>query len=81
MKNVFFVGINGIGMSGLAKIMKELGYSVAGSDPSVSYLTDEMRKQGITIYSEHKKENLKDADTLVVSTAISKENPEYMEGV
>ena len=81
MKNVFFVGINGIGMSGLAKIMNELGYSVAGSDPSVSYLTDEMRKQGITIYSEHKKENLKDADTLVVSTAISKENPEYMEAV
>lgn len=81
MKNVFFVGINGIGMSGLAKIMNELGYSVAGSDPSVSYLTDEMKKQGITIYSEHKKENLKDADTLVVSTAISKENPEYMEAV
>lgn len=81
MKNVFFVGINGIGMSGLAKIMKELGYSVAGSDPSVSYLTEEMRKQGITIYSEHKKENLGDADTLVVSTAISRENPEYKEAV
>ena len=77
MKNVFFVGINGIGMSGLAKIMKELGYNVAGSDPSVSYLTDEMRKQGIKIYSEHRRENIDDADTLVVSTAISSENPEY----
>ena len=39
MENVFFVGINGIGMSGLAKIMRELNYNVAGSDPSSSYLT------------------------------------------
>lgn len=77
MKNVFFVGINGIGMSGLAKIMKELNYNVAGSDPSTSYLTEEMRKQGITIYSEHKRENIENMDTLIVSTAISKENPEY----
>lgn len=77
MKNVFFVGINGIGMSGLAKIMKELNYNVYGSDPNSSYLTEEMRSQGITIYSEHKEENIKGMDTLVVSTAISKENPEY----
>ena len=77
MENVFFVGINGIGMSGLAKIMRELNYNVAGSDPSSSYLTEEMRKQGIKIYSEHKKENIENMDTLIVSTAISRENPEY----
>ena len=81
MENVFFVGINGIGMSGLAKIMKELNYNVAGSDPSVSYLTDEMRKQGIKIYSEHRSENINNIDTLVVSTAISSENPEYKRAV
>ena len=77
MENVFFVGINGIGMSGLAKIMKELNYNVAGSDPNSSYTTENMRKQGIKIYSEHKSENIKDMDTLIVSTAIGKENPEY----
>ena len=64
-------------MSGLAKIMRELNYNVAGSDPSSSYLTEEMRKQGIKIYSEHKKENIENMDTLIVSTAISRENPEY----
>ncbi len=77
MENVFFVGINGIGMSGLAKIMKELNYNVAGSDLSSSYLTEDMKNQGITIYSEHKSENIDNMDTLVVSTAISRENPEY----
>ncbi len=77
MENVFFVGINGIGMSGLAKIMRELNYNVAGSDPSSSYLTEDMRKQGIKIYSEHKRENIQNIDTLIVSTAISRENPEY----
>ena len=81
MENVFFVGINGIGMSGLAKIMKELNYNVAGSDPSSSYLTDEMRNQGIKIYSEHKRENIDNMDTLIVSTAISRENPEYKRAV
>ena len=81
MENVFFVGINGIGMSGLAKIMKELNYNVAGSDPSNSYLTEEMKNQGIKIYSEHKKENIDNMDTLIVSTAISKENPEYKRAI
>lgn len=81
MENVFFVGINGIGMSGLAKIMRELNYNVAGSDPSSSYLTDEMRNQGIKIYSEHKRENIDNMDTLIVSTAISRENPEYKRAV
>lgn len=77
MKNVFFVGINGIGMSGLAKIMKFLGYNVSGSDIQSSYLTEEMKSLGIKIYSEHKEENIEGFDTLVVSTAIGKDNPEY----
>ena len=77
MKNVFFVGINGIGMSGLAKIMKFLGYNVSGSDIQSSYLTEEMKSLGIKIYSKHKEENIEGFDTLVVSTAIGKDNPEY----
>ena len=56
MENVFFVGINGIGMSGLAKIMKSLNYKVSGSDISQNYLTEEMKSQGIEISSEHKRE-------------------------
>ena len=61
--------------------MRELNYNVAGSDPSSSYLTDEMRNQGIKIYSEHKRENIDNMDTLIVSTAISRENPEYKRAV
>lgn len=81
MKNIFFVGINGIGMSGLAIIMKKLGYNVAGSDISKSYLSEKMEKDGIKIYNYHDKKNILGMDTLVVSTAISKENPEYKEAI
>lgn len=77
MKNIFFVGINGIGMSGLAKIMKFLGYSVSGSDIQNSYLTEEMKNLGIKIYSGHRGENIEGYDTLIISTAIGKDNPEY----
>lgn len=81
MKNIFFVGINGIGMSGLAIIMKKLGYNVAGSDISKSYLSEKMEKNGIKIYNYHDGKNILGMDTLVVSTAISKENPEYKKAI
>ncbi|MDP0488973.1 MAG: UDP-N-acetylmuramate--L-alanine ligase [Fusobacterium sp. JB021] len=77
MKNIFFIGINGIGMSGLAKIMLELGYEVSGSDLKENYMSKEMEKKGIRIYYSHNEKNIKDADTIIVSTAISEKNPEY----
>lgn len=77
MKNIFFVGINGIGMSGLAQIMKTLDFNVSGSDPSNSYLSEKMKNQGINIFSKHESKNIDNIDTLVVSTAIGENNPEY----
>lgn len=77
MKNIFFVGINGIGMSGLAQIMKTLNYNVSGSDPSNSYLSEKMKNQGINIFSKHESKNIDNIDTLVISTAIGENNPEY----
>ncbi|NME36000.1 MULTISPECIES: UDP-N-acetylmuramate--L-alanine ligase [Fusobacterium] len=77
MKNIFFVGINGIGMSGLAQIMKTLNYNVSGSDLSNSYLSEKMKNQGINIYSKHDSKNIDNIDTLIVSTAIGENNPEY----
>lgn len=78
MKNIFFIGINGIGMSGLAKIMVELGYNVYGSDLTKNYLSEEMIKMGINIYYSHDEKNIEGMDTIIVSTAIGESNPEYM---
>ncbi|MGL4534341.1 MAG: UDP-N-acetylmuramate--L-alanine ligase [Fusobacteriaceae bacterium] len=77
MSKIYFVGINGIGMSGLAKIMKIKGYDVIGADLLRGYVTEELEDLGITVYNEHKAENMKGVTTLIVSSAIKKENPEY----
>ncbi|WP_300363692.1 Mur ligase domain-containing protein, partial [Fusobacterium sp.] len=63
MKNVFFVGINGIGMSALAQIMKTLNYNVSGSDLSKSYLSEKMQSQGIKIFDKHESSNIDNIDT------------------
>lgn len=80
MKRIYFIGINGIGMSGLAKIMKCKGYEVEGSDLSRSYVTDELESMGITVHPEHSEKNLegKHFDMIIASSAIKKENPEYI---
>ena len=80
MKKIYFIGINGIGMSGLAKIMKCKGYEVEGSDLSRSYVTDELESIGITVHQEHSEKNLegKNFDMIIASSAIKKENPEYI---
>lgn len=80
LKKIYFIGINGIGMSGLAKIMKCKGYEVEGSDLSRSYVTDELESIGITVHQEHSEKNLegKDFDMIIASSAIKKENPEYI---
>lgn len=77
MEKIFFIGINGIGMSGLAKIMKMKGYEVAGSDLSRNYVTEELESLGIKVYGEHKSENVKGFDKVIASSAIKKSNPEY----
>ena len=73
---IHFVGIGGIGMSGIAEVMHQLGYSVQGSDQSDSYVVEKLRKTGIQVAIGHSDENLGDAAVVVVSTAISRGNPE-----
>ena len=77
MERIYFIGINGIGMSGLAKIMKCKGYDVKGADICSNYVTEELLSMGITVYNEHDEENVKGADYVIASTAIKETNPEY----
>src|ERR1700742_1307796 len=75
---IHFVGIGGIGMSGIAEVLSNLGYTVQGSDASESANVNRLRDKGITIHIGHKPENVAGADVLVVSTAIKRDNPELM---
>ncbi|HEU0309900.1 MAG TPA: UDP-N-acetylmuramate--L-alanine ligase [Sphingomicrobium sp.] len=73
---IHFVGIGGIGMSGIAEVMHHLGYKVQGSDNNESYVTEGLRKAGIPVMIGQKPENLGDAAVVVCSTAIRDDNPE-----
>jgi UDP-N-acetylmuramate--alanine ligase len=76
IKRVHFVGVGGIGMSGLAEILLNLGYKVSGSDLHPSPITDRLEKLGATFYAKHEAGNVADADILVYSAAVGEENPE-----
>lgn len=76
---IHFVGIGGIGMSGIAETLHYLGYHIQGSDISENANVTRLRKLGIPINIGHKAENLGKAQVVVVSTAISKDNPEVVE--
>ncbi|WP_344700544.1 UDP-N-acetylmuramate--L-alanine ligase [Sphingomonas limnosediminicola] len=73
---IHFVGIGGIGMSGIAEVMHQLGYKVQGSDASDSYVVEKLRKAGIPVMIGHSADNLGDAAVVVSSTAIKDGNPE-----
>jgi UDP-N-acetylmuramate--alanine ligase len=73
---IHFIGIGGIGMSGIAEVMHILGYKVQGSDVAESYVVEALRKQGIPVAIGHKADNLGDAAVVVTSTAIKRGNPE-----
>ncbi|MFZ4684373.1 MAG: Mur ligase domain-containing protein, partial [Hyphomonadaceae bacterium] len=73
---VHFVGIGGIGMSGIAEVMLNLGYQVSGSDMKASANTDRLAKRGAKIMIGHKAENIEGVGALVISTAIKGGNPE-----
>ncbi|CAK7192081.1 UDP-N-acetylmuramate--L-alanine ligase [Commensalibacter sp. Nvir] len=75
---IHFVGIGGIGMSGIAETLHYLGYSIQGSDISENSNVQRLRKLGITVFIGHKAENLGHAQVVVVSTAIKKNNPEIV---
>lgn len=73
---IHFVGIGGIGMSGIAEVMHNLGYQVQGSDLSANYNVKRLRDLGITVFEGHREENVAAAEVLVVSTAVKADNPE-----
>ncbi len=76
IRRIHLVGIGGVGMGGIAEVLFNLGYEVSGSDPSKNAMIDHLRKLGIRIHHNHDAKNVIDADVLVVSSAVSTENPE-----
>ncbi|PWV99248.1 UDP-N-acetylmuramate--L-alanine ligase [Hoeflea marina] len=75
---VHFIGIGGIGMSGIAEVLNNLGYKVQGSDQAESANVQRLREKGIEIHIGHSAANLGDAEVVVVSTAIRQTNPELI---
>lgn len=78
IKHIHFTGIGGIGMSGIAEVLFNLGYKISGSDLKRSDVTDHLKKIGIKICFAHKKENINGSDVVVYSSAISADNPEII---
>jgi len=76
-KKIYFIGIGGAGMSAIAYVLLKMGYSVSGSDKALNTMTARIAKNGGKVYLGHKKENVKGADIIVISTAITPDNCEY----
>ena len=79
MKLSHFIGIGGIGMSGLSLIMKGKGFKVQGSDIASNKNIERLKKEKIKIFIGHKKQHIKNATIVVISSAIKKNNPELIE--
>ncbi|MCJ7705958.1 MAG: UDP-N-acetylmuramate--L-alanine ligase [Desulfobacterales bacterium] len=76
IRNIHFVGIGGIGMSGIAEVLLNLGYRISGSDMKETEVTRRLQALGCKMDYGHRRENVKEADVLVVSSAIRPNNPE-----
>ena len=77
--SIYFVGIGGISMSGLAEILKDAGFRVSGSDRSKSPLTETLERKGINVFYGQRAGNITDdIDCVVFTSAIHKDNPEYV---
>ncbi|PLX98556.1 MAG: UDP-N-acetylmuramate--L-alanine ligase [Desulfuromonas sp.] len=79
IRKIHFVGIGGIGMSGIAEVLLNLGYQISGSDLREGETTRRLTSLGAEIYYGHAAENLVDVDVVVTSTAVRKDNPEVDE--
>lgn len=78
VRHIHFVGIGGAGMGGIAEVLLNEGYIISGSDLAPNPVTQQLTKLGATIYFEHKKENVEEANVVVVSSAISNRNEEVV---
>ena len=79
IQRIHFVGIGGIGMSGIAEVLLNLGYKVSGSDLKTSAVTQRLASLGATTFEGHRSENIAGAEVVVASSAIAKDNPEIAE--
>jgi UDP-N-acetylmuramate--alanine ligase len=79
IQQIHFVGIGGIGMSGIAEVLLNLGYRVSGSDLKSSAVTQRLASLGAIVFEGHRAENISGAEVVVTSSAIAKENPEVLE--
>src|SRR5213594_675874 len=79
IQRVHFVGIGGIGMSGIAEVLLNLGFKISGSDLKPWSVTDRLASLGATIFNEHRAENVSGAEVVVVSSAVPPDNPELAE--
>ncbi len=77
-KKIHFVGIGGIGMSGIAEVLKNMGYTVTGSDIKESGTVKRLRSLGIKVFVGHSRENIDDTDVVVFSSAVKEDNPEII---
>jgi len=78
VRRIHFVGIGGVGMSGIAEVLANLGYQVSGSDLSANAATRRLGALGIKIFLQHKTEQVEGADAVVVSSAVQADNPEVL---
>ncbi len=79
VKRIHFVGIGGIGMSGIAEVLCNLGFQISGSDISRSKNTDRLEKLGAQIFEGHRAENVGEAQVVVYSSAVKEDNPEIVQ--
>lgn len=79
IQNIHFVGIGGIGMSGIAEVLLNRGYAVSGSDVKLSATTDRLVSLGARVFEGHRSEHLESVDVVVISSAVRPDNPEVLE--
>ena len=77
--HIHFVGIGGIGMSGMAELLHKLGFIISGSDQNSSERTESLQTMGLHISEGHSGENVNGADVVVYSSAVQRDNPEILE--
>ncbi|MDI6800462.1 MAG: UDP-N-acetylmuramate--L-alanine ligase [Thermodesulfovibrionales bacterium] len=78
-RSIHFIGIGGVGMSGIAEVLHNLGYEVTGSDVKDSETTIRLKNLGIKVFTGHTAENINSAHVVVISSAVSQDNPEVIE--
>src|SRR6476619_2250501 len=78
-QHLHFTGIGGIGMSGIAEVLLNLGYQISGSDVKLSAITERLEQMGAKVYEGHQAANITGARALVVSSAVDEQNPEVQE--